>query len=206
MFYFTVDELVTACKCGKALTVKGRSGKAKAAKKVKATDVNKNPDKLSSRSPHTCKICSNVLSSRGALVKHMVTHSEEKPFKCDQCDLQFNQNRDLKTHKMQKHTMQRPHVCGICGKGFVHKFYLMEHMTYHTGEKLFQCNYCGKTFPCQSSLSKHIKRHSTTRSFSCHLCSKAFTVKKDLTAHIKLGKRWFQKSKSCVSIIINNNI
>ena len=170
------------------MTVKARSGKAKAAKKVKATDLNKNPDKLSSRSPHTCKICSNVLSSRGALVKHMVTHSDEKPFKCDQCDLQFNQNRDLKTHKMQKHTMQRPHVCGICGKGFVHKFYLMEHMTYHTGEKQFQCNYCGKTFPCQSSLSKHIKRHSTTRNFSCNLCSKAFTVKKDLTAHIKLGK------------------
>ena len=156
-------------------------------KKKKTPDIG-SPDKKSSRSPHTCNICQSILSSRGALVKHMVTHREEKPFKCDKCSLQFNQNRDLKTHIMQKHSMQRPHVCGICGKGFVHKFYLMEHMTYHTGERQFQCNICGKTFPGQSALTKHIKRHSNTRNHPCNLCSKAFTVKTDLNSHIKLGK------------------
>ena len=149
--------------------------------------INNKNIKKSSRSPHECKICHNILSSRGALVKHMITHSDSKPFKCDQCEAQFNQNRDLKTHTMQKHTMQRPHVCGICGKGFVHKFYLMEHMTYHTGERKYQCNVCGKTFPGQSALTKHMKRHSNIRNYACHLCSKAFTVKIDLSAHIKLG-------------------
>ena len=152
-------------------------------KEVKSKKVSKKP---SSRSPHTCDVCKSVLSSRGALAKHLIIHSDKKPFQCDQCDLQFNQNRDLKTHKMQKHTLQRPHVCGICGKGFVHKFYLMEHMTYHTGEREYQCNFCGKTFPAQSALTKHMKRHSSTRSFACHLCSKAFVVKKDLNVHVKL--------------------
>ena len=142
--------------------------------------------KSSSRSPHTCQVCQRVLSSRGALAKHLVIHRDQKPFRCDQCHLQFNQNRDLKSHKMQKHTLQRPHVCGICAKGFVHKFYLMEHMNYHTGEREFQCNFCGKTFPAQSALTKHMKRHSTTRNFACHLCSKSFVVKKDLNVHVKL--------------------
>ena len=161
--------------------------------RVLRTDLNtseglkkKKAKKCSSRSPHTCDVCQRVLSSRGALAKHLVIHRQEKPFRCDECDLQFNQNRDLKTHKMQKHTLQRPHVCGVCGKGFVHKFYLMEHMNYHTGERDYQCNFCGKTFPAQSALTKHMKRHSSTRSFACHLCIKTFVVKKDLNVHVKL--------------------
>ena len=71
---------------------------------------------LSSRCPHSCGVCGKVVSSRGALVKHMVRHRDKKPFQCGECSLQFNQNRDLKTHIMQKHTGQRPHVCGICQK------------------------------------------------------------------------------------------
>ena len=167
------------------------------------SSVSSNPS-LSSRSPHPCPVCNNVLSSRGALVKHLVTHKEKKPFQCDQCSMEFNQNRDLKTHIMQKHTMQRPHVCGICQKGFVHKFYLMEHMTYHTGERQFQCFHCGKRFQAQSALTKHIKRHTTIKGFSCHLCQKAFAVKTDLNAHIKFVHEKPTSSKGIPAENINN--
>ena len=156
---------------------------------------------LSSRSPHPCPVCNNVLSSRGALAKHLVTHKDKKPFQCEQCEMEFNQNRDLKTHVMQKHTMERPHVCGICQKGFVHKFYLMEHMTYHTGERQYQCFHCGKRFQAQSALTKHIKRHTAIKGFSCHLCPKSFTVKTDLNAHIKFVH---EKPTSCKGIPAEN--
>jgi len=169
----------------------------------KNSTISSNPS-VSSRSPHPCPVCSNVLSSRGALVKHMVTHKDKKPFQCDQCTMEFNQNRDLKTHIMQKHSMQRPHVCGICQKGFVHKFYLMEHMTYHTGERQFQCFHCGKRFQAQSALTKHIKRHTTTKDFSCHLCPKSFAVKTDLNAHIKLVHEKPTSSKGIPAETINN--
>ena len=155
-------------------------------KPIQQSKPKKPPKGPSSRSPHTCEVCKKVLSSRGGLVKHLITHKEKKPYECDECHAQFNQNRDLNTHKMQKHTLQRPHVCGICGKGFVHKFYLMEHMNYHTGERAHQCSVCGKTFPALSALTKHTARHSTTRNFACHLCAKCFVVKKDLNVHIKL--------------------
>lgn len=138
-----------------------------------------------SRAPQTCDICHKVLSSRSTLVKHMVIHQKDKPFKCDQCDSSFNQKRDLNTHVMQKHTSERPHTCDICHKGFVHKFYLIEHMTYHTGERHYQCTQCGKRFQAQSALTKHSKRHTTTRKFTCNICPKAFTVKSDLKAHFK---------------------
>ena len=159
---------------------------------------------LSSRSPHPCTVCNKILSSRGALAKHLVTHKDKKPFQCDQCKMEFNQNRDLKTHVMQKHTMQRPHVCGICQKGFVHKFYLMEHMTYHTGERQYQCFHCGKRFQAQSALTKHIKRHTSTKGFSCHLCPKCFAVKTDLNAHIKFVHEKPTSSKGIPAENINN--
>jgi len=184
-------EILCTCKKPNSCDVKSDHNKGnyiahkEKAKPGKSTSIMSTDSSLSSRSPHPCPICNNILSSRGALVKHLVTHKDKKPFKCDECKMEFNQNRDLKTHVMQKHTMQRPHVCGICQKGFVHKFYLMEHMTYHTGERQFQCFHCGKRFQAQSALTKHIKRHTAVKGFSCHLCPKSFAVKTDLNAHVK---------------------
>lgn len=87
---------------------------------------------------------------------------------------------------MQRHSSVRPHICGICGKGFVHKSYLMEHMSYHTGERQFQCYHCGNRFQAQSALVKHMKRHTSTKDFACNNCPKAFAVKTDLKSHIRL--------------------
>ena len=41
-------------------------------------------------------------------------------------------------HRMQKHTGERPFTCKFCGKGFVHKSYLGEHLSYHTLDRRFQ--------------------------------------------------------------------
>jgi len=139
-----------------------------------------------SRVPHQCDQCNRVLSSRSNLKKHLITHGVDKPFACDRCDSKFNQNRDLKTHIMQKHSLVRPHTCKICGKGFVHKSYLEEHITYHTGEKNYQCFKCGKRFPAQSGLNKHMKRHTLVKQYKCDICVKMFAVKTDLKAHLKL--------------------
>jgi hypothetical protein len=65
------------------------------------------PEKLS------CDICGKILSSKGNLKKHQVLHSSVKPWECKECNISFNQARDLNTHKMQKHSEERPHTCKV---------------------------------------------------------------------------------------------
>ena len=149
---------------------------------------------------HECKICGKVLTSKGNLNKHLVIHNPEKKFKCDQCSLDFNQRRDLTTHKMQIHTMERPYVCKICNKGFVHKHYLTEHLDYHSGERKFQCPTCGKRFQSASTLAKHTERHIGKRSHKCEFCAKAFFVRVDLRSHIRLVH---EKSETSTGIPIS---
>jgi hypothetical protein len=135
---------------------------------------------------HECHICGKIISSRGNLNKHLAIHDPDKKFPCKLCDLKFNQQRDLNTHSMQIHTGERPHICKICGKGFVHKHYLSEHMDYHTGERKYQCPQCGKCFQSTSTLVKHSERHKGQRDHQCDQCSKSFFVHVDLRSHVRL--------------------
>ena len=72
----------------------------------------------------------------------------------------------------------RPHVCKMCGKGFIQKVHLRNHELKHTGERPYLCIQCGKSFLTSSNLKEHIKHHCSSS------CSKELSKK----THIcKLG-------------------
>ena len=49
-----------------------------------------------------------TLFIRGSdLVQHLGTHNEEKPFKCDQCNIAFIQSSDLMCH-LRTHSGEEP--------------------------------------------------------------------------------------------------
>ena len=55
----------------------------------------------------------------------------------------------------------RPHVCNICGKGFIQKVHLRNHELKHTGERPYLCVKCGRSFLTSSNFKEHAKLHHT---------------------------------------------
>ena len=62
----------------------------------------------------------------------------------------------LKLHEF-KHTGNKPHACGTCGKGFVWASLLKLHEFKHTGNKPYACRICGTCFTIAAHLEQHVK-------------------------------------------------
>ncbi|KAL2046039.1 hypothetical protein N7G274_001486 [Stereocaulon virgatum] len=60
------------------------------------------------------------------LKSHLLTHSHEKPYRCDTCEASFRRLHDLKRHT-KLHTGERPHVCPICERSFARGDALARH-------------------------------------------------------------------------------
>jgi len=111
-----------------------------------------------------CEECNKVFSSSENLKKHLIIHSSEWPFKCDEpeCGKQFTQLSNLEWHK-KTHLGDdgRDYECSKCFKRFSAKANLTQHMEIHTDwkGKEIVCNLegCKKKFLYFSSLKTHIK-------------------------------------------------
>ena len=71
--------------------------------------------------------CGRAFYNKGGLDRHALTHSTEKPYKCDQCDKSFAQNTILVEH-MRVHTGEKPFTCHLCGTAFRQTSTLRAHL------------------------------------------------------------------------------
>ena len=55
----------------------------------------------------------NAMYTGRALIKHKLTHTDERPHACEECGKRFKANRSL-----LQHVCFESHTCDICGKGF----------------------------------------------------------------------------------------
>lgn len=106
-----------------------------------------------------CSICGRKVISPKDLKIHMMSHTQEKSYQCQQCDKRYKTPGALLTHVRYTHEDKRPFPCNVCFKAFHTKVILQNHMRTHTGERPFSCTVCGRAFGSKSILKTHMKTH-----------------------------------------------
>ncbi|ORY93598.1 hypothetical protein BCR43DRAFT_444598 [Syncephalastrum racemosum] len=106
---------------------------------------------------------------------------------CHRNGKSFTQRQKVMRH-IQTHTGDKPYQCTICKKRFSEANIMTQHMRIHTGEKPFRCpeEGCDRTFSISGALKIHRRTHTGERPFTCKYtgCNKKFAESSNLTKHV----------------------
>ncbi|XP_045765052.1 zinc finger protein 729-like isoform X2 [Maniola jurtina] len=156
-----------------------------------------------------CPFCGKICKS---LKTHILIHTAEKKFKCQNCTKSFRTMGNLRYHIKKSHStieekykcehcintfsckgsimrhmvthMKRQFACTLCKKEFRLKYALKRHMMSHgIGARTIQCDMCTMTFYSNDHLKAHYRVHTRERPYNCELCSQPYSYKRDFNRH-----------------------
>ncbi|XP_064639829.1 uncharacterized protein LOC135495296 [Lineus longissimus] len=133
--------------------------------------------------PHKCNICDRGFKTVASLQNHHDTHTGTKRHKCKECESAFTTSGELVRHVRYKHTHEKPHKCTECDYASVELSKLKRHMRSHTGERPYACPHCCYASPDTYKLKRHLRIHTGEKPYECDVCHTRFTQSNSLKAH-----------------------
>ncbi|XP_029032628.2 zinc finger protein 236-like isoform X2 [Osmia bicornis bicornis] len=113
--------------------------------------------------------------------------------KCKSCPKTFRKPSDLIRH-VRTHTGERPYKCDFCSKSFAVKCTLDSHTKVHTGKKTFRCHVCNSMFATKGSLKVHMRLHTGSKPFKCPVCDSRFRTSGHRKVHLLKHAREHKES------------
>lgn len=160
--------------------------KCDACNKVFTTHQNLDKHTLLFHTVQTCTLCNKEYSSRNNLLRHVQrSHGKirRKNLSCPHCPKLFYAPWQLKVH-MNAHNNTRLE-CSLCPYSTVYPQALKTHTKIHMKQYHSICDSCGKGFMNKSALKNHLAREHLGTSLACTVCEKTFYAAKYLSLHME---------------------
>ncbi|CAG5123158.1 unnamed protein product [Candidula unifasciata] len=118
---------------------------------------------------YRCGHCKTVIFTRPTLFRHLIKHTNTRPFQCEQCLKSFYDKADL-LHHHKTHT--KPVQCRTCKSSFSKYLYLQNHLLkgcpFTANDSRFtvlpdlrcQCNICQKILRSKANILRHLRVHA----------------------------------------------
>ncbi|CAH0716329.1 unnamed protein product, partial [Brenthis ino] len=133
--------------------------------------------------PHKCSVCERGFKTIASLQNHVNMHNGVKPHVCKYCKSPFTTSGELVRHVRYRHTHEKPHKCTECDYASVELSKLRRHVRCHTGERPYQCPHCTYASQDTFKLKRHLRTHTGEKPYKCDHCNLCFTQSNSLKAH-----------------------
>ncbi|XP_023220355.1 zinc finger protein 729-like [Centruroides sculpturatus] len=163
----------------------------------------------------TCDVCRKQFTRIYTLKTHkLAIHSNEKKFKCEECDYSTGVKSDFRRHQ-NKHSKKELYKCSYCNRSTIWKqsldrHILLKHLTEsNISEKLpprfldlekYRCKVCLKYCHAPYALKRHERSHTGKKPFQCDDCFRRFTREEKLNKHRRIIHSTVEKQPSSQQI------